>query len=988
MGKVLVLLDYIQKEYVEVDKQGKIKLKLFNTGYGKTLLKILTSKNGMGIPNEDIDLKFFYKNIPPYDRFTRSYKPISRTNLNKAKDNYIKYINETKPKLVIGFGAQVCNTLFENQDTYELSDNTFGDYTCKTCSLPHLKFYKQFNTNEGNAILSNTRFVKRYLSGDKELKPLLGKYELITDFDKAKYIFDDVLKRYKVIACDFETNTLKTWLDGAKVLCISLSWEEGQGVTIPIDHEKCQCWNKEQRNYIVNSIVNLLSNTSQYKVFHNAKFDIRMCMDLLGLKHAHNILDTMMMYYIGYNELPVISKGLKHLARIYTDLGDYEKPRDEYFENMLKEDYDNWVKEQEEKGIKPLKKNYIPPTNKVDGSDTDFSWLPMEIIYPYASADTDATLRLYHIFDKRIKKNKRWVNLIYNYYPKVTNVLCKMEHTGMYLNPDKVKQYKEKYDTLFNDVVEKINAVTPEIEEYNKKNLTLLEKRSNILSTTKPKDRTQEQKDFIKEVGKLMGKDSKGNPKYQFNIGSRENLAYLFIELRQYDLPLNKDFLTPKAMKARKANKPETLTYKDYKMDRNVLKYIYKQYGDETANLLLTYSDLKKAKTTYVDALPELAYKNLIHAKFNMSSTATGRLSSSNPNLQNQSKPTHNTNDPTYGYGIKGMYTSRFKDGLLINFDYKSLEIFIAALFSKDKNMTKALANGLDIHKQNASIAFGVPYDNVTGEQRFKAKKVSFGLLYGMSTKTFAEDWNETEEEAQKTVDKVLGAMPGVGKAIKLANAFCELYGYVQTLGGNYRRLPDAMNKKNRIAYERAIRQCFNAIIQGSGPIFTNTSLYLVNDYLEEHHLKSVIVATVHDSILLDVHPDEVEEVAKMTKHIMENLPLDILKVKYSDFGLTPNDIPSKYNIDGTYFRFPMFAEYEAGAQYGDELELNFDELHSYGTLHDYCRVYKREEYINDKYDTLLNETSDNDKKDEIQEERKKAVEEFEEWKETQKVIK
>jgi len=99
-------------------------------------------------------------------------------------------------------------------------------------------------------------------------------------------------------------------------------------------------------------------------------------------------------------------------------------------------------------------------------------------------------------------------------------------------------------------------------------------------------------------------------------------------------------------------------------------------------------------------------------------------------NLQQIKKPTSDFNAPDYDLGIKGMFTSRFKEGLMVNFDYKSLEVFLAALFAKDGGMAKALANGLDIHKRNASVAFGIPYDEVTGQQRFKAKSVSFGKLY------------------------------------------------------------------------------------------------------------------------------------------------------------------------------------------------------------------------------------------------------------------
>lgn len=632
MAKVLAIIDYIKKDYVSMDNQGNMQVKFFNHTDGKLLNNILTGKrSGLGLHPDDIDIKFFYRQIPRYNPRSDSYSPIPRKDAKAATEKLTNYIEETKPEVVLCFGAQAYNNLLAEHPAYKLSDNTFGTYTCKTAAMPHLDRYVLLPQNAKDNLLATNRLIRRYLAGDKELKPLLGDYKLITTFDEVRNIFDEQIPKYDMVAVDFETNTLKTWLPGAKVLCISLSWREHQGVCIPIDHPKMDIWSEDERKRLGDYIVRLL-RSNQRKVFHNAKFDIRMCMDLLDLEYCNNVVDTMMMYYVGYNELPAAYKGLKHLAQVYTDLGDYEAPRDEYFEKLKQEHYENWVKERGEQGLKALKKDYPGLVNKVDGSNENFEWLPMEIIYPYAAADTDVTIQLYHIFKKKIDRNKRWQELCYQYYPKLTDALCYMEHTGIYLNPDKVKEYQEKYDSMYNDVINKIMACTPEIKEYEDEKLRLLQERAELMKSTKPKERTDEQKQFIKEVGKYMGNDTKGNPKYKFSLSSNQQLAYLFTEMRGYSLPLTKDFLTPSAMRSRKADKPETITYTDYRMDTSVMKYIAKEFDDETAKLLIEYADLNKAKTAFVDAYPKLADQhNLIHARFNMASTATGRLSSSDP---------------------------------------------------------------------------------------------------------------------------------------------------------------------------------------------------------------------------------------------------------------------------------------------------------------------------------------------------------------------
>lgn len=999
--KVLVLLDYVKKEYVKVHG-SQVEYKFASTAEGKLLQQILTGKkSGIGLDSSMVDIKFFYPKVPSYNVYSKSYNAIPKKELKECTEAITSYIVKEKPTIILSFGKQVWKALVDKSSNldYNIQEETFkhngATHTTTLIEYPNLSLYRFMSRRDKDTILINNRLVKRYVSGDTQLQPVVGTYKLITNFEEVLTIFNDIIPKYKTIAVDFETNTLKTWLKGAKALCISLSWKEHQGVTIPIDHPKCKPFTDSQVSQLI-GLINKLMMSSQRKVLHNAKYDVRMLMDIYALPYVQNVIDTMLMYYVGYDENPSSPKNLKHLANVYTDMNNYEEERDTFFNNYLEQHKEAWIRQEQQRleeeakltGKAPKKvkvSQYEPPKNELDGSSVDFSWLPLDTIYKYASMDTDVTLQLYHVFSKVIDKNNQWRNLIYQYYPALVDSLCYMEHTGMYLDKITGAEYKVAYSDIQKSIVSKIRAAVPEIEEFENNRLKALEQRSNLLKSVKPADRTEEQKDFIKSVGKYMGTDSKGNPKYKFNLSSKQHLQILFLDMLGYELPPTKEFLTPKAVKQHKVTNPEKIEITDYKMDKSVLEYFVKTYDSELARLLLEYAKVAKARDAFVDVLPKQADdKGLIHPIFNITGTRTGRLSSSNPNCQQIPKPSHDFDSPLYNYPIKGLYRSRFKDGIIANFDYKSLEIFIAALIGKDGGLTISLMNGEDVHKRNASIAFGVPINQVTGVQRQRAKGCTFGTLYGQTSIAFAEMWNETPEEAQKTIDKVLNAMPGVKKSIDLIHGFCEHYGYVQTLAGNWRRLPDTMQKKDIQAYQRSQRQSYNAVVQGSGPLFTNSSIIIIRNWLQREHLNSRIIATVHDSILFDIHPDEVDKVVPFVIHTMENLPLDCLKCTYESFGINKEDVPDKYIIDDTYFRFPMFSECEIGKTYAQELPYDKDYIHSFGTLHNYCDIYSKLQEIDDYYSSLLMKTNDSDEKEDILKQKEDAKAKWELWKNSQ----
>lgn len=313
-------------------------------------------------------------------------------------------------------------------------------------------------------------------------------------------------------------------------------------------------------------------------------------------------------------------------------------------------------------------------------------------------------------------------------------------------------------------------------------------------------------------------------------------------------------------------------------------------------------------------------------------------------NSQQIPRPSSNPNDLAYHYPIKGLYTSRFKNGYIFNFDYKSLEVFLSALICNEDGLIQALLDGADVHKRNASIAFNTPMDEVKPEMRQAAKKISFGILYGMSIGGLADSLGESEKDAQVTYNKVMSAMPKTEKYIEGIHSFVEKYGYVETIQGNYRRLPEAQYGSYG-EKQRALRQSFNASCQGSGPYITNSALIEIRNWLRDNNMKSKLILTVHDSIVVDVHPDEVFEVTEKVKYIMEHLP-----IKEFILDATGYNVPERWDLGNGKMRFPMFSEIEMGHTYGDDLDWDSEEAKTFPDVETYYNFSMETKRTNDVY--------------------------------------
>ena len=287
---------------------------------------------------------------------------------------------------------------------------------------------------------------------------------------------------------------------------------------------------------------------------------------------------------------------------------------------------------------------------------------------------------------------------------------------------------------------------------------------------------------------------------------------------------------------------------------------------------ILDYRSLTKLKSTYVGALPSLVSlkDNLIHTSFNQAVTATGRLSSNNPNLQNIPVRTEK------GREIRKAFVPRDENHILLAADYSQIELRIIAHLSGDKVMQAAFTNGLDIHADTASRVYNVAIEDVTSEMRRNAKAVNFGIIYGMSAFGLAERLKISRSEASEIIKNYFKEYIGIQDYIDNQIAFARDHGYVETMLGRRRYLRD-INSGNSVVRNFAERNAINAPIQGSSADMIKIAMINIDKEMKAKNLKSKMILQVHDELVFDVHKDELNVLSDLIKDKMINaLPLSI----------------------------------------------------------------------------------------------------------------
>ena len=338
---------------------------------------------------------------------------------------------------------------------------------------------------------------------------------------------------------------------------------------------------------------------------------------------------------------------------------------------------------------------------------------------------------------------------------------------------------------------------------------------------------------------------------YQFNLNSTQQLAKVLFE----------DLGIP----------PVKKTKTGYSTDVTVLETLAKNY--EIAELLMDYRQLTKLESTYIKALPQLINPQTVrvHSSFNQTVASTGRLSSSNPNLQNIPIRTE------LGREIRKAFVTKNDDFVILSADYSQIELRILAMLSQDEKMINAFRNKEDIHRETASIIYDIPKGEVSSEQRRYAKIINFGLMYGMGAFRVSNELGISRKEAIEFIENYFSKFPTIKEYINYSLEKAKEKGYVSTIFGRKLYLPE-LNSSNKMQVKEAERVATNMPIQGSAADIIKIAMININEKINnDSDIKMII--QVHDELVFEVKKEKLDYAKDLIITEMENA----LPKKYSD---------------------------------------------------------------------------------------------------------
>ena len=444
-----------------------------------------------------------------------------------------------------------------------------------------------------------------------------------------------------------------------------------------------------------------------------------------------------------------------------------------------------------------------------------FNQITLEEATPYAAEDADVTLRLHRFFAPQIKALK--------------------------------KNSTPNQEKLYREIEMPLVKVLSDIE----RNGVLVDAQMLAVQSGELTTRMAElEKDIFEQAGE------------EFNLGSPKQIQAIFFDEEKLALPIIKK--TPKGQ-------PST--------SEEVLQELALEH--DVPRLLLEHRGLSKLKSTYTDKLPLQINDTTgrIHTSYHQAIAATGRLSSSEPNLQNI--PVRNAE----GRRIRQAFIAP-KGRCILAADYSQVELRIMAHLSKDEGLLSAFSSGKDIHKATAAEIFGVPLEDVVVDQRRAAKAVNFGLIYGMSAFGLAKQLNVSRGEAKEYVNLYFARYPGVKAYMEDTREQAKEIGYVETLYGRRLYLPN-INAKNAMLRNYAERTAINAPMQGTAADIIKLAMISVADWLREGTTNTKMIMQVHDELVFEVDNEELDLVRDKVVELMTNAAkLDVPLVVDTGVGI------------------------------------------------------------------------------------------------------
>ena len=749
----------------------------------------------------------------------------------------------------------------------ELEMKSFADRVLKKSQKPQkvvnqqLDLFAEFAPS-GKETSENSSF--------ETLKTTPHNYKLVDNQEDLKNLRDYFLTN-KILSLDTETTS--TSAIEAELVGLSFAVKEFEAFYVPVPA------NREEALQIVNIFKPVYENEEILKIGQNLKYDLEVLRNY-GIELKGKMWDTMIAHYLIQPEL---HHNMDYMA-----------------ETILK-----YQKIHTEELIGKKGKNQLTMRD-----------LSPQKVNEYACENADIALRLKNNLETELR-NKECEELFYNIEMPLMQVLAEMEINGVCIDATSLKEtskifsnrLKEAKKDIYKIAGEEFNISSPkqvgeilfgklkiidnpkktkswqyvtnekELEEIKESHpivgkILEYRKLNSILS-----ERTKK-KTAIKQMPDLFGfiqeQDDEKNSSKQSHLEVSKQMNQLEKEI--YELAGEKfKIMSPKQVgtilfdKMKVIDNPQKTETWQYVTNEEILQQLKGKH--EIVEKILNYRETEKLMGTYVDALPSLVNKKTghIHTSFNQTVTATGRLSSSDPNLQNI--PVRGED----GKEIRKVFVPE-PGCLFFSADYSQIELRVMAHLSGDENMINVFKEGKDLHAATAATIYKKNIDEVTRDERTKSKRANFGIIYGITVFGLAERLDISREESKQLIDGFFQTFPKVKDYMDNAIEEARQKGFVETLFGRRRYLKD-INSHNATVRGFAERNAINAPIQGTAADIIKVAMIQIYRRFKAENLKSKMILQVHDELNFSVYPDEKEKVERivieeMQKAIEMKVPL------------------------------------------------------------------------------------------------------------------